>query len=66
VVAYFEMTARDAVLLGLQVAGTKFMQLPLDERWLRREARLEDRNNNVLCLYQAGENRKQPPWRLKD
>ena len=41
-----------------------FDRLPTDERWLWREARLKDPAGNVLCLFHAGENRKNPPWRI--
>ena len=33
-------------------------------RWLWREARLVDPSGNVICLYHAGENRLNPPWRV--
>jgi catechol 2,3-dioxygenase-like lactoylglutathione lyase family enzyme len=66
VVVYFETPDLDAQVRSLQASGILFTQLPRDERWLWREARLKDPSNNVLCLYWAGENRKHPPWRLKD
>jgi len=66
VVVYFETPEVDAEVRRLQAAGFEFTQLPRDERWLWREARLLDPNGNVLCLFWAGENRKNPPWRLKD
>jgi len=34
------------------------------EPWLWREARLEDPAGNVVCLYHAGSNRLDPPWRV--
>jgi hypothetical protein len=66
VVVYFEAPGLDAEVCRLQAAGIVFTQLPRDERWLWREAGMQDPSNNVLCLYWAGENRKHPPWRLKD
>jgi catechol 2,3-dioxygenase-like lactoylglutathione lyase family enzyme len=66
VVVYFETPDLDEEVRRLQAAGIVFTQLPRDERWLWREARLRDPSNNELCLYRAGENRKHPPWRLRD
>ncbi len=66
VVVYFETREVDAEVLRLQAAGIEFTQLPQDEPWLWREARLKDPSGNVLCLYWAGDMRKNPPWRLKD
>jgi len=64
VVVYFECADLDARVQTLQAAGVTFTQLPKDERWLWREARLKDPASNVLCLFHAGENRKHPPWRM--
>ena len=66
VVVYFETPEVDAEVRRLQAAGFEFTQLPQDEPWLWREARLNDPAGNVLCLYWAGDIRKNPPWRLKD
>ena len=46
--------------------GILFEGMPNDKRWLWREARLKDPDNNQLILYYAGENRLNPPWRIKD
>ena len=46
--------------------GILFEEMPNDKRWLWREARLKDPDNNQLILYYAGENRLNPPWRIKD
>ena len=40
--------------------------MPSDKRWLWREVRLKDPDNNQLILYFAGENRLNPPWRIND
>jgi hypothetical protein len=45
--------------------GVRFTQLPRDETWLWREARLLDPSNNTICLYHAGANRLDPPWRVR-
>ena len=65
VVVYFETPTLDADVHRLQQAGFDFTQLPRDEPWLWREARLNDPAGNVLCLFHAGEIRKNPPWKLK-
>lgn len=64
VVVYFECTDLDARVADLQAQGMVFQQLPTDQPWLWREARLLDPDGNVLCLYFAGANRKHPPWRI--
>lgn len=66
VVVYFETPEVDAEVRRLQEAGFGFTQLPRDEPWLWREARLADPDGNVLCLFRAGEFRKNPPWKLKE
>ncbi len=61
---YFECAELDATVARLQAAGVLFSQLPTDQPWLWREALLADPDGNPLCLYHAGENRLNPPWRL--
>ncbi|MBT8131221.1 MAG: VOC family protein [Gammaproteobacteria bacterium] len=63
---YFECEQLDDQVRQLQKAGIVFDQLPTDQRWLWREARLHDPDGNPLCLYHAGVNRKNPPWRLAE
>jgi predicted enzyme related to lactoylglutathione lyase len=63
---YFECAELDATVARLQAAGVPFTQLPMDQPWLWREALLADPDGNPLCLYYAGENRLNPPWRLPD
>ncbi len=64
VVVYFECVDLDARVQRLIAKGFEFTQLPTDERWLWREARLLDPSGNMLCLFFAGDNRKYPPWRV--
>ena len=64
---YFDHNATtplDDQVARLEAKGLQFTQLPRDERWLWREARLSDPSGNVICLYHAGENRLNPPWRV--
>ena len=64
-VVYFECEQLDEKVRQLQVNGYIFSQEPKDEKWLWREARISDPSGNVICLYWAGENRQNPPWRLQ-
>ena len=64
VVVYFECDDLDDRVRQLQSRGYTFSQEPKDESWLWREARLSDPSGNVICLYWAGENRRNPPWRV--
>jgi len=64
VIVYFECVNLDDCVNQLQAKGYVFSSLPTDEPWLWREARLEDPAGNILCLYLAGDNRKNPPWKL--
>ncbi len=63
-VIYLESLRLDAWVAELAAAGMAFDQLPRDEAWLWREARLRDPAGNLVCLYAAGENRRFPPWRV--
>ena len=64
VVVYFECTDLDATYTRLSDRGVAFYAAPADQTWLWREAYLKDPDGNVLCLFQAGENRRCPPWRV--
>ena len=64
-VVYFECDELDATVRDLTNADIAFDSDPRDERWLWREARLRDPAGNEICLFHAGENRLNPPWRLK-
>ncbi len=63
-VIYLESGALDAWVAYLARKGVRFDQMPRDESWGWREARLTDPTGNILCLYQAAEYRRYPPWRL--
>lgn len=62
---YFECDNLDERVRTLVKQGLTFDELPNDKSWLWREARLKDPDGNQLILYYAGENRVNPPWRLK-
>ncbi|MCI4372423.1 MAG: VOC family protein [Thermoplasmata archaeon] len=64
VVVYFECDRLDQVVDKLKADGVVFDSDPLDQRWLWREAHLRDPDGNVICLFHAGPNRRNPPWRI--
>ena len=63
-VIYFEVASVDERVRELQQAGLSFDVLPQDQPWLWREAYLRDPYGNLLCIFHAGSNRRNPPWRL--
>lgn len=63
-VVYFESKRLDAWVTELSSQGYAFEQMPQDEEWGWREARLLDPAGNMVCLYSAGENRRYPAWRI--
>lgn len=65
-VIYFECDDLDARVAALKRQGIGFAADPVDQPWLWREAYLHDPDGNVICLYWAGENRLNPPWRLAE
>jgi len=65
IVVYFECDELDQVVTKLKANGIVFESEPSDQPWLWREARLRDPSGNSICLFHAGENRKNPPWRIK-
>ena len=63
-VIYFEDAQLDDWVAELKAKGIKFEQEPQDQRYLWREAILQDPSGNKIKLYWAGENRLNPPWRV--
>lgn len=61
---YLESGALDAWVAYLTRRGVRFDHMPKDQDWGWREAQLSDPAGNQLCLYQAAEYRRFPPWRL--
>lgn len=64
VAIYFEDSNLDKLVYSLKQKGIIFISEPEDKTWLWREAHLTDPDSNKIILYQAGENRKNPPWRI--
>ena len=65
IVLYFECDDLDAEVTRLKSLGLAFDEDPTDRPWLWRQAYLKDPNGNKICLFHAGDNRKNPPWRVK-
>ena len=59
---YFELDNLDAFIKDKSLTT---LTPPEDKTYLWREADIVDPSGNKIRLYQAGENRRFPPWRLK-
>src|SRR5215213_8614100 len=66
ILLYFECEDLDARVADLKQRGLEFEEEPKDQTWLWREAYLRDPADNRICLFHAGENRKNPPWRVEE
>lgn len=65
VMIYFEVGDVAETVSEIIKKGINFDQMPKDKSWLWTEARLKDPDENQIIIYHAGENRKNPPWRIK-
>jgi catechol 2,3-dioxygenase-like lactoylglutathione lyase family enzyme len=63
---HFEVRDVDASVETLKQAGFDFLYDPIDQPYLWREAILVDPDGHRIFIYHAGENRLDPPWRLRD
>lgn len=63
---YFETADPEKVVSKLRERGIEAIEPLEDKPWLWREAWFVDPSGNRLCIYYAGENRKNPPWRVRD
>jgi len=63
-IVYFECDDLEAAVASLKARGIQFESEAQDQPWLWREAYVKDPDGNLICLFHAGENRKNPPWRL--
>jgi catechol 2,3-dioxygenase-like lactoylglutathione lyase family enzyme len=62
---YFECDDVDATYEALLKKGLVFLQPPTDMPYLWREARLFDPDGHDIRIYYAGQNRLDPPWKVK-
>lgn len=65
-VVYFECDDVDVTYQELKSKGITFEGEPTNQDWLWREVYCKDPDRNSICLYHAGENRLNPPWRIKE
>lgn len=64
VVIYFEVKNLTNTYNELLKKGFSFSGIPKNESWLWEEVRMADPSGNQICIYHAGANRKNPPWRM--
>jgi catechol 2,3-dioxygenase-like lactoylglutathione lyase family enzyme len=62
---WFESDRLDDLFAELNAKGVVFEREPEDMSYLWRVAHLRDPAGNLIALYHAGENRLNPPWRVK-
>lgn len=63
---FFECADVDAAAARVEAAGVALTQQPTDMFYLWREARMLDPDGHDIRLYFAGENRLDPPWRVRE
>lgn len=61
---YFECNPLDKTVNHLKQSGFTFEHDPVDKPWLWREAYLKDPDGYTICLFFAGENRLNLPWKI--
>ncbi len=62
---FFQCDDVDDTVARLKAAGLSFDVEPEDRSYLWRVAETRDPHGNRICLYQTGEIRRYPPWRVK-
>jgi catechol 2,3-dioxygenase-like lactoylglutathione lyase family enzyme len=63
---YFECNDVDFEIRRLKQAGVAIEREPVMQTWLWHEAWLRDPGGNAICLFNAGDNRRYPPWRIDE
>ena len=61
---YFEVLDVDFEVSRMRHAGVEIEQAPKMQDWLWYEAWLRDPAGNQICLFNADDNRRYPPWRI--
>jgi catechol 2,3-dioxygenase-like lactoylglutathione lyase family enzyme len=61
---YFEVNDVDFQVRRLKHGGIAIEREPTQQSWLWYEAWLRDPAGNQICLFNAGDNRRNPPWRI--
>lgn len=65
-IIYFEVKNLTNTYNELLEKGFSFSGKPKEEPWLWEEVRMTDPSGNHICIYHAGVNRKNPPWRVSN
>jgi catechol 2,3-dioxygenase-like lactoylglutathione lyase family enzyme len=65
-IIYFETDEIDEKIEELRAAGIVIEEEPVMQSWLWYESYINDPDGNSICIYHAGENRLNPPWRIKE
>jgi catechol 2,3-dioxygenase-like lactoylglutathione lyase family enzyme len=65
IVLYFECKDLDNTIQDLKTKGCVFETEATDQSWLWREASILDPDGHKIILFYAGENRINPPWKVK-
>lgn len=63
-ILYFETENVATKVKELEAKGIVFDLQATDQTWLWTEAKLRDPDGNELIIFHAGNNRKNPPWRV--
>ena len=61
---YLEIDKIDDFCARLEESGVTLESRPETKTYLWREADIRDPSGNLIRLFFAGENRRNPPWRL--
>ncbi|QCE42039.1 VOC family protein [Psychroserpens sp. NJDZ02] len=63
-IVYFEDKNLEALVFQLKQKGITFISELEHKSWLWAETHLLDPDGNKIILFKAGDNRKNPPWRI--
>lgn len=61
---YFEVPDLDEHFSLMKSKGISFGTKPQLMPWLWKEVPLKDPDGNLIVIFEAGSNRKNPPWRI--
>ena len=61
---YFEVNDLSKTVSQLKEKGITFKTEIAEQPWLWTDVNLEDPDGNHLIIFNAGEHRKNPPWRV--
>ncbi|EDP71684.1 Glyoxalase/dioxygenase superfamily protein [Flavobacteriales bacterium ALC-1] len=61
---YFEVDNLSKTVSELKKKGITFSTEIAEQTWLWTDVHLNDPDGHEIIIYHAGENRKNPPWRI--